>query len=204
MSCCSTGSPKGASDRSSSGCHATSNAPPAYRLVLAEPGSALPVGLPRHGPHGSNPSRLTRVQGEGAAEGASPLGEVGQSEARATLIADTDAVILDGEDHLDAGADADLDGGRLRLPDDVAEQFAKCGEQMLGKIRSDDGVNRAVKANARLEPQRGGHLGRKREHANPASGRSALIGLQLEDDAADLPNGRVEIIDRGLDRVGHC
>ena len=73
---------------------------------------------------------------------------------------------------------------------------------MVRELRSNDAVHGAVKTHMGLESQRGGHLGSECQDADPAADLPQLGRLQLEDHAADLPDGRIEVVDGSLDLVG--
>ena len=88
------------------------------------------------------------------------------------------------------------------MPDDVAEEFAKRDEKLFGEFGSNDRVDRTVETDMRRESQDGRRLSDEREHARPTTGEPPFAGAEFEDHAADLSDGRVEVVDGHLDFVG--
>jgi hypothetical protein len=74
--------------------------------------------------------------------------------AAAALSFEPGAIVGDRQDDIGSRPNAYVDGGRPGVSGHVAQQFAERRQQMLGELWPDNGVDRSVEVDSRLESKR--------------------------------------------------
>src|SRR6202050_853401 len=110
--------------------------------------------VPGDGPDRDRAALRSRFEAERSPKGLSAREQIRETLPGAATCMHTVAVVLDGQGHLEACSHADLHRGCMRVPAHVAEQLAKCCQQMLREVATHDGVDGSVELNGRVEAER--------------------------------------------------